>query len=221
MMFNNPYDNRLPVTDMHCFYGRVRQIRIIEQAIRTSRYCSVVGDRRIGKTSLLNCLQAKLSLENNVLPVFIDLEIGPSSERSFFTFLYKHLHAALLERLPAIAPQVPSVQEIRAFKYADEIIEYGIIKALENAFEELDSVHFLIDEGDYLAKANVGNGLRYILTSFVGMLGCVITSVQYLHEVSDIGPLSPLYNVFDVIELGLLEKDEAIALIKSKESPPS
>src|SRR5215471_1515896 len=55
-MSRNPYLNRVAIKDPAQFFGRIREISKIFSRIGASRpqSISVVGDRRIGKSSLLN-----------------------------------------------------------------------------------------------------------------------------------------------------------------------
>src|SRR4051812_8032270 len=51
-IIRNPYDNRKPVTNPSAFYGRSNDIAKIARRM-DSEICSIYGEPRIGKTSLL------------------------------------------------------------------------------------------------------------------------------------------------------------------------
>jgi serine/threonine-protein kinase len=59
-MPTNPYLNRVAIKDPAQFFGRTREVSKIFSRIGASRpqSISVVGDRRIGKSSLLNFINA-------------------------------------------------------------------------------------------------------------------------------------------------------------------
>ena len=49
----NPFTNRSMIKDTACFVGRIRELEDIVPRLRTGNCVSIVGDRRIGKSSLL------------------------------------------------------------------------------------------------------------------------------------------------------------------------
>ena len=55
---NNPFTYGNPISDPRRFFGRAREVEQIFGRLRNEEFesSSVVGDRRIGKTSLLNYL---------------------------------------------------------------------------------------------------------------------------------------------------------------------
>ncbi|HOT02427.1 MAG TPA: ATP-binding protein, partial [Acidobacteriota bacterium] len=55
-MKQNPYLDRVAIRDIHRFFGRRREVTRIFSRIGAARpqSVSVVGERRIGKSSLLN-----------------------------------------------------------------------------------------------------------------------------------------------------------------------
>lgn len=221
--YNNPYDDLRPVTDADGFYGREAEIEVIARSLAQARYCSVAGDRRIGKTSLLFSLMNSETLQNpRTMFVYMDLELRPSSDARLFKYLYKRMHDSVTRKFPETTFTFPSVDAVRAMEYADEVIVYGISELLDELFDRraLDAVYLLIDEGEFLATVDAGNQLRHLLNEFTGRLGCILTSVALLVDMTEEGNLSPLYNVFDSIILGQISRDAAIRLIESKKSPP-
>ncbi len=53
-IYDNPYYQRNPIKDPNAFYGRTDKVKEILNSLRRDQCVSVVGPRRIGKTSLLN-----------------------------------------------------------------------------------------------------------------------------------------------------------------------
>ena len=53
MIGENPYYHRGPIRDARHFYGRARETALALQMVKNRQSVSVIGPRRIGKTSLL------------------------------------------------------------------------------------------------------------------------------------------------------------------------
>jgi len=73
----NPYTNKsmLPHnSDM--FFGRAEEMRRIEGLLETEnpQSVSIVGERRIGKSSMANRVYHKFKMAENTLAVFLDSE---------------------------------------------------------------------------------------------------------------------------------------------------
>ncbi|MGH9843151.1 MAG: hypothetical protein ACREEM_30810 [Blastocatellia bacterium] len=49
----NPFTNRGPVTNPEDFFGRKDELEIVLSRLRSMQCVSIVGERRIGKSSLL------------------------------------------------------------------------------------------------------------------------------------------------------------------------
>ena len=74
----NPFFHRQAVTEPEHFYGRGELLRQITEMIRGGQSCALVGERRIGKSSLLACLADPrgrdpwLEAEERLIPISID-----------------------------------------------------------------------------------------------------------------------------------------------------
>src|SRR5512136_1109456 len=86
----NPYVSRGPVRDPKMFFGQVRQMDEIAAFLKGNQSISIVGPRKIGKTSLLFHLlrpetRQKLNLGDDYLFVYLDCEIlGEGSHDEIF-----------------------------------------------------------------------------------------------------------------------------------------
>ncbi|MCP4357532.1 MAG: hypothetical protein GY796_05905 [Chloroflexi bacterium] len=74
---NNPYISRGPVRTSDMFFGRLRELNGIAAFLRGNQSVSIVGPRKIGKTSLLFHLMRPeiwdaLRLKENNLFVYLD-----------------------------------------------------------------------------------------------------------------------------------------------------
>jgi AAA+ ATPase superfamily predicted ATPase/predicted Ser/Thr protein kinase len=119
-MYLNPYLNRVAIRDPNQFYGRKREIAKIFSRIGASRpqSISVVGDRRIGKSSLLNQIyhaDVRSQFLDASVPyvfLFVDLQqrrhIGPDE-------LFRELFGGLADALgeEAVAGAEPSFEGTR------------------------------------------------------------------------------------------------------------
>ena len=52
----NPFFSRQRITDPDCFYGRQREIEALYGAVITHQCRAVVGERKLGKSSLLTAV---------------------------------------------------------------------------------------------------------------------------------------------------------------------
>jgi AAA+ ATPase superfamily predicted ATPase len=67
MPVTNPYRNRGPLRRRDEFFGRRRELEEIYRAVMHGHYVSLVGERRVGKTSILYALSfEEFRLEHGV-----------------------------------------------------------------------------------------------------------------------------------------------------------
>jgi hypothetical protein len=107
-----PYAEGGPVNDPHMFFGRKELIESVASAIERSHgsKCIVLyGQKRAGKSSILEHLRRRLADSGNSLPVSIDLH-GLSVELTEELFLHsimRHMALAIEERMDCGAPPIP------------------------------------------------------------------------------------------------------------------
>lgn len=73
----NPYSPGKPVMDRGKFYGRKPELKRLKHNLSSSfdgPNLMIIGQRRVGKTSLLRYIEKDLFIEEKFLPVFIDLQ---------------------------------------------------------------------------------------------------------------------------------------------------
>jgi serine/threonine-protein kinase len=77
-MFNpNPFTNRNAIIDVNDFYGRTEDLRDLYQRILQGMCVSLIGERRVGKSSLLNALRFERDIYDispDVKFVLLDLQ---------------------------------------------------------------------------------------------------------------------------------------------------
>jgi len=119
-MLRNPYLNRVAIQDPEQFFGRVREVSKIFSRIGASRpqSISVVGERRIGKSSLLHYINnpqvraRHLDQPESYAFVFIDLQ---QKRRLTLTEFFKELFAQLSTETgdKALKKSQPSFDSLR------------------------------------------------------------------------------------------------------------
>jgi len=209
----NPFFHRGAVRDPRYFFGRTTEIRRILALVRRGQSVSVVGPRRIGKTSLLFHLSnpetaAMHGLGENQVFVYVDCQVLSDLDRlQTYQWLWKETKKTL--------------------KIQDEMGGWdpGTSRPLSNFSDLRDAMEmvqnrgyklaFLFDEFEALASSpNLGadffNTLRalsmdesvvYVTTSRASLLELVYVDQSVL--------TSPFSNIFHPVRLGLMEPYEA------------
>ena len=208
----NPYLNRVMIRAVSDFYGRRREVAKIFARIGASRPQSVaiVGERRIGKSSLLNYLchpeirSAHLEDPDAYTFVLIDLqeqrEIGISA---FFENLFRGIEHALGRQRPE---GLPADYE-------------GARRALLRLQEEGRKIILLFDEFDAITRnPNFPEEFFAFLRAVANKydVAYVTTSGQDLQQLCHAERIadSPFFNIFSNLFLTRFERDEALALIR-------
>lgn len=209
----NPYTNRVMIRNPRDFYDRKTEVKKIFSRIGGSRpqSISVVGDRRIGKSSLLFHICSKdlrrKYLENpeRYMFAFFDLQERKSmSVEEFFQIVTEKITEQLPER---------SENLVRDFSY-DSFLE--LIKSIEEGgmkliliFDEFDVVtnneNFSSDFFSFLRSVANSYNVAYITSSKRDL-----QELCHANEIKD----SPFFNIFTHIPLGPFDKDSASELIK-------
>jgi hypothetical protein len=168
-----------------------------------------VGERRIGKSSLLNHLRspgarmAYLEDPDAYLSIFIDFQQARSmDEAQFFALLFSELE----RKYPRLSGKSP---------HADEGGMRGLCEAVSQAGMR---IVFLFDEFECVTKnPKIGPEFYSFLRSlannypvcFVTASGRNLKDMCVSHEISD----SPFFNIFSVHHVGLFNPEEARSLV--------
>jgi eukaryotic-like serine/threonine-protein kinase len=228
---SNPFFNRQRITDPAYFYGREREIEALYSAIATRQCRSVVGERKLGKSSLLTYLsQADVLREHGLNPddylfIYIDLE-------GMANIGYDEFWPELVDRLEAALPATQEELRQAALQLLDqEEIRFMQVRRLFRRLERAGlTVVLMLDEFESLAGNGAFNaGFYGELRSLAGEIGVVYitASKRSLYELTfrDADTLSsPFFNIFSEERLGLMTAVEAqetlITLWSRGESPP-
>jgi len=207
---SNPFTYGNPISDPRRFFGRAREVGQIFGRLRNAEFesSSVVGDRRIGKTSLLNYLaDPGVRAANQFNPgrynfIYVDLQMvdeamGPEQ-------LWRRL-LVLMRRHCAddeISAALDALEQGRQLDTFD----------LDELFQKVDDggqhVVFLLDEFERVtANPNFGPDFYYGLRSLIihHKVALVTSSRLELIELchSEDIKSSPFFNIFANINLGM------------------
>ena len=210
-MPRNPYLNRVAIKDPEQFFGRAREVSKIFSRIGASRpqSISVVGERRIGKSSLLNFInhpevrQRYLDRSETYAFAFIDLQ---QKRRLTLTEFFKELFALLGKETgdKSLAKQQPSFDALR-----------GVLEGFRRDGRKLI---VLFDEFDAITTNQAFDlefysFLRSIANNYD--VAYVTSSARDLQELCHTQLIadSPFFNIFTNVFLRAFTRSEAYELI--------
>jgi class 3 adenylate cyclase len=207
----NPFLNRVMVAHPALFFGRGAVVRRLMSRLSAQppQSISITGERRIGKSSLLNFLRSPRNrlehLENpsSCLFLYVDFQqLRAGGPEQFYSLLFAEMR-----------------RQCGASVRIDLPPDGGGLRALcETAADAGLRIVFLFDEFEAVTKnprigpefysflRSLANGLP---VSYVTASGRALKEMCATHEISD----SPFFNIFSTQPLGLLTREEAAALI--------
>lgn len=206
---SNPFFNRDRIRDPHYFVGRNSELRKIARAIQTSQALSIVGPRRIGKSSLLTHIiqrdvRKEYDIDSRYRLVYIDCQAW--EKEAPVGLIYQMLIESILEEdEPQSLAQVVNFSEFR--------------RVVNRITQQQGNLVFLLDEFEALAsipalKESFFSQLRSL--SQTHNVTYITASHRPLHELaySDEFVLSsPFFNIFSSLHLGLMSDEEAKRLV--------
>ncbi len=225
---DNPFFNRQRITDPTYFHGREREVEALYGAIATRQCRSVVGERKMGKSSLLTHLSCPDSLRRHGFDperfafIYVDLEgMANISYAEFWPEVLDQLELALPESQPQLLSQTHALAS-----QAD--VRFMQVRRLLRRIERAGiTVVLMLDEFESLA----GNGafapsFYGELRSLAGELGVVyitaskrsLYDLTYRHADT---LSSPFFNIFSEEALELMPNDEAAGLLRSLSTLPA
>jgi hypothetical protein len=208
----NPYLNRLMIKRRQDFIGRTREVRRIYARLNATPpgSMSIVGDRRIGKSSLLNYVYMKQNREthlerpDSMIMVFMDLQ--EETEMTLERFAQKLIALARYEirdrvEIPDGAADLNSIKDLLQrldqadFRLAVLFDEFEVITTNANfTLEFFSFLRFLANHYDVVYLTSSAKDLQVLC---------------HTKEISD----SPFFNIFSTMRLSAFQEDEARALI--------
>lgn len=218
---SNPFFNRQRITDPAYFHGRVREVEALYSAIVTRQCRSIVGERKMGKSSLLTQLSCPQHLSQHGIDptkfifLYIDLEGMSNIEYDeFWPEVMDQLELALPaehDRLAQMAADLAMSTDVRFTQVR------RLLRRVERAGLTLV---FMLDEFESLARnTNFDASFYGELRSLAGELGVVYLTISknslydltYSHEET---LSSPFFNIFSEERLNLLPRAEAAGLLQ-------
>lgn len=220
-MINNPFTFGNPIRDPERFIGRKEDIRQITNRLLSSAHesTSIVGERRIGKTSLLKYLTNPEIAESYGLKndefclVYIDFQgLNDITPQRFWQRVL-HLMARSMEN----SARKQTFKELSNAEYID-------LFDLEDLFEDIGSdgthVVLLMDEFEYVTQnpnfdADFFGGLRSLAIHY--NLSLVPATRRELVELCHSEEIkgSPFFNIFATVVLKPFSPEETDTLIQS------
>ena len=201
MSVYNPFTNRRMITKEHEFVGRIREIDDILPRIRTGNSVSIVGERRIGKSSLLY----HLYLTGN--------KRLDDSEKKRFKFIYLDFLDPLLKTPKSFVETIFEDLEIPFKNESDPLIQ--LAKQCRKLNEKQVLPVLLLDEFEEITKRkdlfndDFIDGLRSFCNS--GNFVLVTASKYTLKSITDKGGLtSPFWNIFANVPIGEFAFDDIL-----------
>jgi len=232
---HNPFIDRGAVREATLFFGRRNETRKLAQAIgsRSPQSCSIIGERRIGKTSLLNYLAdpggalkefANLLNEpaQNYIFIRADLSALKIKKRDgavfFFRQIFRNLHEVITDKCKQTGIKSKKLAKIfdNYIERPDlsELSEFGLggyLSEIKRIAPEWVLV-FLLDEADALIKHGVGALLRSLIQDRA--ISFVLVTRLPLVEIDPEREVSPLFNIIaEKIPLGLMPEKECRQMV--------
>lgn len=211
---NNPFFHRGPVRDPKYFFGRTQEVRQSLRLLQAGQCLSIVGPRRIGKTSFLF----------HLCDLQVLREYGLGAE-----YLFVYVDCQGLEHLDKPPYYQGLWQEIRQALRERDVIEnwpevVGSFQELRDALRKVQNSYFklvvLFDEFECLAKNQPVDQSSYTsLRSLQQDLGITYVTASQL-SLSDLTRQVPMlgsafFNNFHEISLSFLKPSEAENLVES------
>ena len=217
---SNPYIHRGPVRSAKMFFGRHHELREIVAFLNGNQSVSLVGPRKIGKTSLLYHLLRPeiwpdIGMEPGNLLAYLDCEVlGSSSHEEIFATFAAEISAALDERHLEPEPDLDHAQTNPS--------RLSFERAIRKLNQRGLRVVLVMDEFERLSTnpaldVNFFNALRSAAGRF--QLAYITASAQpliqltYSNRTQEILS-SPFFNIFAPVQVGLLPAGEARQLIR-------
>ncbi|MBN1136167.1 MAG: hypothetical protein JXM73_06260, partial [Anaerolineae bacterium] len=214
----NPFFSRQRIIDPACFYGRQRELEALYSAIATYQCRSVVGERKLGKSSLLTALTQPATMERfgldprRTLFLYIDLEGMASARREDFW-------VEMVDRLVAALSPGDLRDQAERLLGGGELRFTTLRRLLRRVRDAGLDLVLALDEFEGVARNPSFTPDFYgELRSLAGEMGIVYltASKRGLYDLTyhDSATLSsPFFNIFSELLLGLMPDDEARGLL--------
>jgi serine/threonine protein kinase len=208
----NPYLHRVMIKRWEDFYGRTQEVKRIFARLNATPpgSISIVGERRIGKSSLLNFIYARHTREQHLenpqrmVMVFLDLQQEKGMSLAAFVRLLRGMVAVEVRGRVDLADCSDDLEGIRE-----------MVRRLDRAGLHLA---ILLDEFESVTanpsfQLEFYSFLRYLANHFnVAYITSSSRDLQILCHAKEISD-SPFFNIFSTMRLGVFREEDAEQLI--------
>lgn len=221
-MAHNPFTYGNPISDPRRFFGREHEIELVFSRLRNAEFesSSLVGERRIGKTSVLYYLADRdVRRRYDLNPgthmfVYVDLQMIDQAVTPV------RLWQRLLRQMGRVCQDPVVHQAIDEIQQQDAIDTFALADLFDIVDEKNQFVVFLLDEFEKVTEnTNFGTDFFYGLRSLAIQhhLALVTSSRRELIELchSEAIRSSPFFNIFANVNVGLFTEAEARDLIET------
>jgi hypothetical protein len=202
---DNPFFHRGPVRNPAFFFGRQAELAQVLGLVQNAQSVSVVGPRRIGKTSLLLQLARRLQ-EAHTPVVYLTCE---GHERSTPDQLYSHL----AEELAAVGGPASGTAGGEPYRRLERVLRAQAAsgQAVVLLMDEFEILGTNPELDPHFFSALRGLASRFPL-AYVTASQAPLIALTYSHP--DILS-SPFFNCFATVPLRLFSADEALELVRT------
>ena len=231
-MSENPFFHRGPVKSRAYFYGRRRETKRALQLLRNGQSVSIVGPRKIGKTSfLLHLMDESVLVEHGL---HADAHVG-AADGGRTSYLCVYVNGETLGTLSKLDVYRTMLEEVDSRLRAtggsgltlgregEDAQEWGALpfrqfsRALRRLTSEGVRIIFLLDEFEALSSnSRLGEDFFSSLRSLTLHDVAFVTASQ--HPLLDLTMRkellsSPFFNIFALLQLGPFQPQEARAFV--------
>ncbi len=202
-MNSNPFNFSRPVKGED-FYNREKDIETAIGFIKGSQCFSVIGERRIGKTSFLQHILSEEMLKKHEVDtekyIVVYLSVGSILNISKDRFIEKIVEK--VEERTEIEIESENIFE-KFEKYIEALDKKGIVLIM--ALDEFETISSILDY-------HFSYWLRSIFEK--ENVIAITASRVTIREISEEGMASPLFNIFGSVFLGFFSRNDTESMIK-------
>jgi len=209
----NPYLNRVMIKNPGDFFGRQQEVKRIFARLNATPpgSISIVGERKIGKSSLLNFVymqaqrQKHLEEPEKMVMVFLDFQEQKAMALESFVRLLLNMVSLELRGRVDLSGCTPSLDGVK--EMVQRLDAAGLRLAL--LLDEFDVVttntNFSLEFFSFLRFLANHYNVAYLTSS-----GRDLQMLCHTREISD----SPFFNIFSTMRLSVFQREEALELIR-------
>jgi len=209
----NPYLNRNMIKHRDDFFGRVQEVKRIYSRLNATPpgSISVVGDRKIGKSSLLNHVYAKATREQHLeapdrmVMVFLDLQQDKGMSMEAFVRTLLGIAELELRGRVDLTGCTHDLDGVRELVQRLDGAGFRLVLLLDEFETVTTNRNFTLEFFSFL---------RYLANHFnVAYVTSSERDLQVLCHTKEISD-SPFFNIFSTLKLTVLRRDEAEQLVR-------